>query len=140
MSAIFNHVGLSVADLDREVAFYTDAFGLHEEFRFEVEQEGIEAVVLRSDDGWGIEIMSRTDSVPRARYDSPNANLRTQGYGHFCLRVDDIHGLYERLLSLGATTIAAPGPAPHPAITFCHVADPEGHFVELIQIPEGLEL
>lgn len=140
MTTAFNHLGLSVANVDAQVAFYSAAFGLREEFRFRIEEEGIDAVILRSPDGWGIEIMSRPDSTPRARYDSPNTNLRSQGYGHFCLRVDDIHAVHERLLTLGASTITAPGPAPHPAITFSYLADPEGNFVELIHIPEGLEL
>lgn len=140
MTAVFNHIGLSVENLDDEVAFYSKAFGLTEEFRFRIEEEGIEAVILRSSDGWGIEIMTRAGSVPRARYDTPNTNLTSQGYGHFCLRVDDIHGIHAQLLAAGAREIVPPSPAPHPAITFSYVADPEGHFVELIHVPEGVTL
>lgn len=137
MPTVFNHVGLSVADIDREVAFYRDVFGLTEEFRFRIEADAVDAVVLRSPDGWGIELLSHPDSAPRPRYDSPNTNVGTQGFGHLCLRVDDIHALHERLLEHGATTISAPGPGPHPEVLFSYVADPEGHFVELIQVPDG---
>ena len=140
MPTVFNHVGLSVADLDREVAFYRDAFGLTEEFRFRIEEDALDAVVLRSADGWGIELLSRPDSEPRNRYDSPNTNAATQGFGHVCLRVDDIHATHARLLELGATTVAAPGSGPHPAVQFSYVADPEGHFVELIEFAPEVTL
>jgi catechol 2,3-dioxygenase-like lactoylglutathione lyase family enzyme len=140
MTTVFNHMGLSVQDIDGEVAFYTEAFGLVEEFRFEIEAEGVRAVVLRSPDGWGIEIISRAGSEARPRYDTPHANLLTQGYGHFCLRVDDIHARHERLVGLGAREITPPAPGPHPAVTFSYLADPEGHFFELIQYSEGAGL
>jgi catechol 2,3-dioxygenase-like lactoylglutathione lyase family enzyme len=136
MTTVFNHMGLSVQDVDSEVAFYTAAFGLREEFRFEIEAEGVRAVVLRSPDGWGIEIIALNGSEPRDRYDTPHANLMTQGYGHFCLRVDDIHASHERLVALGAREITPPVPGPHPAVTFSYLADPEGHFFELIQYSE----
>ncbi len=140
MPTVFNHVGLSVSDIEREAAFYRDAFGLTEEFRFRIEDDALDAIVLRSEDGWGVELLSRPDSAPRSRYSSPNANVATQGFGHLCLRVDDIHTVHARLLELGATTISAPGPGPHPAVTFSYVADPEGHFVELLQVADGATL
>lgn len=139
-STAFNHVGISVRDLEREASFYTDAFDLREEFRFTVEAEGIHAVILRSPDGWAVELMTHPASVPHDRYDTIGDSLRLQGMNHFCLEVEDIAAVHDRLVELGGRSIVSPSPAPHPAITFAYVADPEGHFVELIHIAPGAVL
>ncbi|WP_217567247.1 VOC family protein [Streptomyces sp. GbtcB7] len=136
----FDHVGLSVRDLDAAVVFYTKALGLTEEFRFEVEAQGMHAVVLRSPDGYAVELMSRPDSVPSPPAADPDAAVLQQGYGHFCLRVSDLDGLYGRVLAAGASVIVPPGQAPHPDVRFGYLADPEGNLIELIQIRAGATL
>ncbi|SEE57105.1 glyoxylase I family protein [Streptomyces sp. 3213] len=135
-----DHVGLSVRDLDAAVVFYTKALGLTEEFRFEVEDQRMRVVVLRAADGYAVELMSRPDSVPSPPASDPNSAVLRQGYGHFCLRVTDLDGLYDRVLAAGASVIVPPGPAPHPDVRFGYLADPEGNLIELIQIREGATL
>jgi catechol 2,3-dioxygenase-like lactoylglutathione lyase family enzyme len=137
----FDHVGLSVASLDTAVGFYQRGFSLREEFRFTIEAQSMTAVILRSPQGWAIELMHRPDSGRTARtHGDPNSAVLDRGYGHFCLRVDDLDAVFSRLLELGATEIVAPRVSPHPEIRFSYVADPEGNLVELISIPAGVVL
>jgi catechol 2,3-dioxygenase-like lactoylglutathione lyase family enzyme len=137
----FDHIGLSVADLDAAVHFYQHGFSLREEVRFAVEAHAMTAVILRSPQGWAIELLHRPDSARAgcARPD-PDSAVLDRGYGHFCLRVDDIDAVFGRLLGLGATEVVAPRVSPHPAIRFSYVADPEGNLVELINVPAGVAL
>lgn len=140
-SGRFDHVGLSVASLDTAVEFYQRGFSLREEFRFTIEAQSMTAVILRSPKGWAIELMHRPDSGRTAGiHGDPNSAVLDRGYGHFCLRVDDLDAVFGRLIELGATEIVAPMGSPHPEIRFSYVADPEGNLVELINIPAGVVL
>jgi catechol 2,3-dioxygenase-like lactoylglutathione lyase family enzyme len=40
-ASCFHHIGLSVADLDRQCRFYSLAFGFREEYRTEIPEAGI---------------------------------------------------------------------------------------------------
>jgi catechol 2,3-dioxygenase-like lactoylglutathione lyase family enzyme len=136
-----DHVGLSVRDLEAAISFYRNAFGLAEEFRFTVDGAGMTAVVLRSEDGWAVELMHRSDSVdPVARYAQPDEAVRNRGYGHLCVRVQELETVFERLLAAGATVVVPPGPARHPAVRFSYVADPEGNLLELVHFRAGVDL
>lgn len=136
-----DHVGLSVRDLDAALSFYREAFGLVEELRFSVDGAGMTAVVLRSEDGWAVELLHRSDSVdPVARYAQPDEAVRNRGYGHLCLRVQELETVFERLLAAGATVVVPPGPGQHPAVRYSYVADPEGNLLELVHFAAGTEL
>ncbi|TIC80002.1 VOC family protein [Nocardioides sp. GY 10127] len=133
-----DHVGISVRDLEGLATFYGSVFSLTEEFRFTVEEAGLSAVVLRSDAGWGIELLHRADSTTPARWTSPDEAVRSQGLGHLCLRVtDDLDDLYERLLAAGGSPVVTPRIGPHPQVRMSYAADPEGNLIEMISFLEG---
>lgn len=128
-----DHVGLTVRDLDRQVEWYASAFGLKISTPFSLDELGIRGVfVVHPVAKWAIELLSREGSVPGLQAADPPEALLTQGYGHICLRVEDVDATYGRLLEAGATERMAPRPAPEPGVRMAFVADPEGHLIELL--------
>jgi methylmalonyl-CoA/ethylmalonyl-CoA epimerase len=52
-----DHIGVAVEDLDAAVALYRDGFGMAEQHRETVEQQGVEAVLLEVGEGH-VELLS----------------------------------------------------------------------------------
>lgn len=131
-----DHVGLSVADLDAQAEWYARALGL-----VQLEPGGIPAVGLRvvflvdPGHGWAIELLNRPGSQRAPRATSAPEHVLTQGYGHICLRVDDVDALYDRLIAAGASPIMPPGASPVSGVRMAFVADPEGNFIEMLDRP-----
>jgi catechol 2,3-dioxygenase-like lactoylglutathione lyase family enzyme len=135
-----DHVGLSVRDLAAANDFYTKALDLDEEFRFEVPEVNMEAVILRSSDGWAIELMTRPDSTEPPRWDEPHDAVKTRGYGHVCVRVNsELEEWFERFVGAGGRPVVSPRIGPHPQVMYSYAADPEGNLVELVQFLEGFK-
>jgi catechol 2,3-dioxygenase-like lactoylglutathione lyase family enzyme len=127
-----DHIGLSVADLDAQLAWYEEAFGFDIAMRFEVPHLGLRGGFLRGPDAIAIELLERTGSRHADPAASPADALLTQGWAHVCFRVDDLDAAFARLVSAGAAVISAPGPSPEPGVRFTFVTDPEGNFIELL--------
>jgi catechol 2,3-dioxygenase-like lactoylglutathione lyase family enzyme len=135
-----DHIGVSVHNLEGAIAFYTAALDLTEEFRFSVVEHDLDAVILRGEDGLGIELLRRTGSKPKPRAADQDAAVLQQGYGHFCLRVDDLQAAVDKLVNAGAGIVVPPSPAPHPAVRFAYLDDLEGNLIELIHVAAGVDL
>jgi len=131
-----DHVGLSVADLDAQVDWYQRAFGFETAQPFEIAAVGLRGIFLLGPDGVAIELLEKQGSgrVAPLPADPPSA-LLARGYGHICFRVDDTARIYDRLIAAGATSIAAPFPAPEAGVHAAFVADPEGNLIELLDRP-----
>ena len=127
-----DHVGVSVADLDAQIAWYSRAFDLTEALPFEIAALGLRGVFLVGPDGLALELLERHGSKPGPRAPDQAAALLTQGYGHICLRVDDVDALHRRLLEAGAGERMAPQAAPEPGVRMSFVSDPEGNLIELV--------
>lgn len=128
-----DHVGLSVADLDRQVAWYAVALGLEQGASGGIPELGIRlAFLVDPTHGWSLELLERDGSTPGLQASDPPAALLTRGYGHICLQVDDLDATYERLLAAGAASRMAPGAAPEAGVRIAFVADPEGNLIELL--------
>lgn len=135
-----HHVGVSVADLDRSIAFYRDLLGMTLEFEgpFSGEQfdrilalEGAvgRVALLRAQD-LQLELFQFLNPLPKAA--SVNRPVCNHGITHFCIEVDDVYTTYEALktagvvfhcppLKFGPTTIATYG------------RDPDGNVFELLE-------
>lgn len=122
-----------VRDLDRSLAFYQDALGMHE-MRRETFPEGKFTLVFI---GYGD---AATDAVIELTYNwgDETYDLGT-AYGHIALEVDDIHRMEQHFLSLGVTVVRPAG-----AMTFApketgikevisFITDPDGYRIELIE-------
>ncbi|ETK34747.1 VOC family protein [Microbispora sp. ATCC PTA-5024] len=127
----FDHVGLSVADLDRQCRFYIEAFGFHEEYRTEIPDAGIRMALLAGAGRTGIELTERAGSASR-HFADPVEAAGTQGYFHWALTVDDLDAAVATAVACGARPVSAPAPARRPGIRFAYLADPEGNLVELL--------
>jgi catechol 2,3-dioxygenase-like lactoylglutathione lyase family enzyme len=129
----FDHVGLSVANLDAQRRFYGEALGLvEEEGRVEIPAAQIRTVVLRASTGLKIELIERRGSKPHQFVDGYDG-AGTQGYFHWSLRVDDLEKAFDAILGAGATQVSAPANAGRPGLRFAYVKDPEGNLIELVQ-------
>jgi catechol 2,3-dioxygenase-like lactoylglutathione lyase family enzyme len=128
----FDHVGLSVADLERQRRFYTDALGLHEAHYCELAEAGIRISLLRGPDGAALELTERAGSTPQ-RFADPVEGAGTQGYFHWALAVDDLEATIAATLAAGARSLSQPAPARRPGVLFAYIADPEDNLIELIQ-------
>jgi catechol 2,3-dioxygenase-like lactoylglutathione lyase family enzyme len=128
----FDHVGLSVADLDRQRRFYIEAFGFHDEHHTQIPDAGIRIALLSSPDGTAVELTERAGSAPQ-HFADPVEGAGTQGYFHWALTVDDLDGTITAAVAHGARTITRPAPARRPGIRYAYLADPEGNLIELLQ-------
>jgi lactoylglutathione lyase len=129
----FDHVGLSVADLDGAVAFYGDAFAYRPEFAFELAPHPVRGVMLVHDSGSRLELFERVGAVAGIQGATPIEALATRGYGHFALASSDIEPVFAQALAAGAQAVVPPSPSPEPGVRFAFLADPEGNLVELVE-------
>jgi catechol 2,3-dioxygenase-like lactoylglutathione lyase family enzyme len=128
----FDHVGLSVADLDAQSRFYEKAFGFVEIYRNDLHEGKIRSAILRSNAGAQLELIERAGSKPQY-FTDPVDGAGIQGYFHWALKVDDLDTAFESITSAGAASVTTPANAAHPGIRFAYVRDPEGNLIELIQ-------
>lgn len=130
---VFDHVGLSVADLDAQRCFYAAALGLTEvEERFEMPEAHVRSTILRAANGLKIELIERGGSAPQEFTDAYDG-AGTQGYFHWAVHVDDLDAAYRTVLNAGGREVSAPADAVRPGMRFAYAKDPEGNLLELIQ-------
>lgn len=122
----FGHVAFRVADVERAVRWYADAFGAHKVFHAEPLDGRQELMFLEFAKGQHIEIFTggtaRTAIPPKAI-----------GYQHFCLIVDDIDEALRHLADMNVFPERPPreGRANY-LIAF--INDPDGNPIELMQL------
>lgn len=127
-----DHIGLSVGDLEAQLAWYRAAFGFPLAKPFDVPGFGLRGVFLLGPDGLAIELLEREGSShPQPARTAPDA-LLAQGWAHLCLRVGDVDATFDRLVAAGAGIVSPPGESPEPGVRFAFVTDPEGNFIELL--------
>jgi catechol 2,3-dioxygenase-like lactoylglutathione lyase family enzyme len=128
----FDHVGISVADLETARDWYCRALDLTVETEFAVTGTDLRGTMLRHGSGYRIELLHRPGSEPGLAPDSPLAAAGTRGYGHMCLCVPDVDAEYGRLIAAGATMRMPPSPSPRQGARVAFLADPEGNLIELL--------
>ncbi|MFT3873910.1 MAG: VOC family protein [Nocardioides sp.] len=128
----FDHVGLSVADLDAMTGWYATVLGLSVEFEFELPGGLMRGAMLHSPDGYRIELLHRPDSVTGLQAGNPLEAAATRGFGHVAFDVPDVDAAYHALISHGASDRMSPRPSPEPGVQMAYVADPEGNLIELL--------
>lgn len=127
-----DHVGLTVADLDAMSAWYCQHLDLAIEFEFALDHVDLSGAMLRSADGWRLELLSRPGNVAGLQAANPVEAALTRGYGHVALDVPDVDAAYDALIAAGAADRMSPRPSPEPGVRMAYVADPEGNLVELL--------
>ena len=138
-----HHTGFVVSDLDRAVEFYVDGVGLELQGRYEREGGPIEQVVGYKDAhlkiailGIGgehvLELIQYVNPAPGQR---PTSERSVIGGSHLAFAVDDIQATYKSLSRAGAQTLNPPI-AVAPGRTVCYLQDPDGNWLELMELTE----
>ena len=122
----FGHVAFKVADVERSLRWYEDAFGAKKIYHIAAQGERPELMFLEFAKGQFIELF--TGGVEPIK-----TPANAVGYQHFCLAVD---GLDQMLAHLAAMNVHPQRP-PRPGrsyYTIAFVSDPDGNVIELMEI------
>jgi catechol 2,3-dioxygenase-like lactoylglutathione lyase family enzyme len=140
-----DHIGIQVRDLERSVHFYEGALGFVCTSRFTKDEPYVQRVVGYHPDvildiamlaipGTDVELeILRYRGVDGTPVDPAPAN---PGTAHFCLFVDDLGAIYERLSSDGVEFVSEPQTAtagPIAGQRLVYMKDPDGIRVELVE-------
>ena len=145
---VFNHVSVTCADFERSLAFYHELLELPILDQGEVSNEDIEAVIGMSDVrlrfaeiGFGAGGFLELFEYVQPRGTPVSSRTCDPGDVHFCLTVEDVDAVFERLTAAGVETRS---PAPvrlsdggwkGAGAFYC--SDPDGVTIEIIEFPEG---
>lgn len=136
--AVFDHVGLSVSDLDAAREFYGDLFGFTiVEDDFHLPGREVHGLVLRNRTGVRLELFHRPGTQPpddaTGLTPEPGVSNRSQGWFQFALTVPDLDASYAAVIAQGAKPVLEPRYAPDGITRVGFVCDPDGNLVELLQ-------
>lgn len=135
------HVGISVSDIERSIAFYRDLFGMevivNKRFSGEVHENiiglpgthGRVAILKRG--SLQLELFEFENPKPRPM--DPNRPACDHGITHFCVQVTDIEGEYARLRAAGVRFHCQPQYYQGKAIA-TYGRDPDGNLFELLEL------
>lgn len=148
-----NHVGISVADLERSIKFYRDAFRLEVVSRSEFGDEMLDKygeryerkyrMVLGLESATGKVATLRSGTLtlelfefktPEPKTADPHHPVCDHGISHFCVEVADLPGEYLRLQSAGATFHCPPQIFFGGKALATYGRDPDGNVFELLEL------
>jgi len=143
-----DHVSLTVADLDRSVAFYHDLLGIPILGRGEETASGASSISgLKGAHFLFVDLdLGSGQILELLQYLRPKSTRRSRreydrGSGHVGLRVDDLKAVLSRARRAGFEPRADPVELEDPAWwrgAICvYLVDPDGVTVELVQRPES---
>ena len=139
----FVHVGLTVSDVDRSVAFYEKYFGFEVKISGQFPDGFFDAkpslyrlpqgatskiAIIVSPDGVALELFQFQDQTPfvQSRWNTP-------GYHHICLKVEDVNAKYREMKADGVEFFFEPDYKGDPKNNeyWVFLKDPDGNMIEL---------
>jgi catechol 2,3-dioxygenase-like lactoylglutathione lyase family enzyme len=144
-----NHIGISVQDMDRSLAFYRDILGMEVLNAAEYDDQPVVDTILGLKNArvkvvmvgmGGVRFELFEFSHPKPKDHQPQQPVCEYGISHFCLQVDDLHQEYERLLAAGVSFHCPPQELGKPGAYGTYARDPDGNVFELIELPDGLDI
>ena len=128
------HLGISVADLDRSIAWYTGLLGFRLRSRSCQRDLDCELCFLERD-GFQLELFQYRSPrpLPPERL-HPNEDLKTIGTKHIAFAADDLSALLADCPACGADVVFS---ARRAGNQMCFLRDPDGVLVEFIQLPDA---
>jgi catechol 2,3-dioxygenase-like lactoylglutathione lyase family enzyme len=150
MPSTVDHINIVVSDLVASERFYTELLGFEVMRRARLEGAWIDAIVGLAGVQADVVYVQPKGGGPRIEllhYISPPSGEPVQpsqanmlGLRHMAIRVDDIDGLYARLLQEGVTFFGPPTAVPPGTIRhdegrkrLCYLRDPDGVILELAE-------
>ncbi len=146
-----HHTGLTVSDMDRSLGFWRDALGMEVVMQQEKKGGYLAQVVGEEEahvrmahlafpdtDGPRVELVQYLAPVG----DSRRARPPDVGFAHVCIACDAIEDLLARLEEAGGracSAIAEVDTGANAGSRCVYVRDPDGHTVELFQLPMPTE-
>ena len=138
-----HHTGFVVSDLERAVEFYRDVIGMEVTTRYERTGPGVEAVVgykgahlqvalMGAGGVHALELIKYHSPAPAER---PTSERSVLGASHLAVQVDNIDDLFQAAVDNGATSLNPPTEVA-PGRTACYMQDPDGNWIELIELAE----
>lgn len=135
-----DHVGISVENLERSIAFYRSCFGMEVVIHQTFEGERYDAILglagakgkvalLRSDN---MQLELFEFARPSPKVGDLDRQVCDHGITHFCIEVADIHSVYDRLKAFG-TRFHCP-PIDFGSVKATYARDPDGNVFELLQM------
>lgn len=139
-----HHIGLQVSDLEESLRFYRDLLGFEPIFRWNPQADYIgelvgypevdlHAAILRPPGSEVFLELLEYRNVERRPVDTRTAN---PGTAHTAYLVEDLDGLYERLVAAGVRAVSPPVTptiGPNKGGRAVYLMDPDGIRVELME-------
>lgn len=143
----FNHVGLSVSDLEQSLRFYGDLLGLETRFLGEFGGPHYERVLGIANAKGRVAVMELGSlrlelfefSTPNPRPAAIDRPVSDVGLTHFCVEVSDIDAVYLRLAQ-GGVSFHCPPTDFDGAAKATYGRDPDGNVFELWERGPGAAL
>jgi methylmalonyl-CoA/ethylmalonyl-CoA epimerase len=125
------HCGISVANMQESIAWYTKMLGFELLSRKEIDMLNCEVAFLRMGD-FEIELFRHHNTLPLPPdRREPNKDIQTQGIKHICYAVEDIATLLTDLRAKGVDVVFGPNQMEGTLIGF--IRDNTGNLIEFIQ-------
>ena len=137
-----HHVGLTVKDIDRSLAFYEKMFGVTPLFVNSASGDELSTSLGVPDAKLRFAFLQFGDGVVELlSYDNPRKESFTRrncdvGSAHVCIHVDDIRSAYEELKEKDAEFFSEPlriDGGPLDGCSFVYLRDPDGITLELFE-------
>ena len=123
----FLHTMIRVGDLDRSLAFYTQALGMKLLRKKDYPGGRFTLAFVGFGDEESTAVVELTHNWDTTSYDLGN------GFGHLAIGVEDIVGACDRVRQFGGRVTREPGPMKHGTTVIAFVEDPDGYKIEFIE-------
>jgi lactoylglutathione lyase len=121
------HTMMRVGDLEKSIAFYTEALGMKLLRRKDYPGGSFTLAFV----GYGSEqdtaVIELTHNWDTSSYDLGD------GFGHIAIGTDDIVGACDRVREYGGEVTREPGPMKHGTTVIAFAKDPDGYAIEFIE-------
>ena len=141
------HVGVTVSDMDRSIAFYRDILGLEYKGELTMSGEATDRLFQREGVVARVAYLNGSDNISCPPVElicfdegarASHANLFSTSISEICFVTDDIDREYMRLVDLGVECLSAPQDFDFSSAGFgksraLYFRDPDGIILELMQ-------